>query len=157
MKIRPVHVVAAILALWVLVWAFYEMFPPRESKGGPSAPGAPAVTSAPAADFPLKKEDLKVGTGAEATEGKTVEVQYTGTLTDGTKFDSSRDRNEPFTFTLGAGQVIKGWDEGVKGMKEGGRRKLTVPPSLGYGAQGAGDKIPPNAVLIFDIELLKVK
>jgi FKBP-type peptidyl-prolyl cis-trans isomerase len=157
MKIRPVHVVAALIGLWILVWAFFELFPPKENKGGgPAAPGAPAVTTAPAADFPLKKEDLKVGTGAEATDGKTVEVHYTGTLTDGTKFDSSRDKGQPFTFTLGAGQVIKGWDEGVKGMREGGRRKLTVPPSLGYGEQGKGP-IPPNAVLIFDIELLKVK
>lgn len=157
MKIRPPHIIAALIGVWILVWAYYELVPPKVSRGGPATPTSQAPPTSPAADFPLKKEDLKVGTGAEATDGKTVEVHYTGTLTDGTKFDSSRDRNEPFSFTLGAGDVIKGWDEGVKGMREGGRRKLTVPPSLGYGSQGAGDKIPPDAVLIFDIELLKVK
>jgi FKBP-type peptidyl-prolyl cis-trans isomerase FkpA len=105
----------------------------------------------------LKIEDIKVGEGAVAEAGKQVVVHYTGTLTDGTKFDSSVDRNEPFTFSLGAGQVIKGWDEGVKGMKIGGKRKLTIPPSLGYGEAGAGGVIPPNATLIFEVELLDVK
>ena len=101
--------------------------------------------------------DIKQGTGAEATAGKTVTVHYTGWLTSGKKFDSSRDRNEPFDFTLGAGQVIKGWDEGVAGMKVGGKRQLKIPPAAGYGAQGAGNVIPPNATLIFDVELLGVK
>jgi FKBP-type peptidyl-prolyl cis-trans isomerase len=105
----------------------------------------------------LKIEDLVVGTGEEAIAGKTISVHYTGTLTNGTKFDSSKDRGEPFEFTLGAGQVIKGWDQGFAGMKIGGQRKLTIPSSLGYGEQGAGGVIPPNATLIFEVELLGVK
>ncbi|TMQ50322.1 MAG: FKBP-type peptidyl-prolyl cis-trans isomerase [Candidatus Eisenbacteria bacterium] len=105
----------------------------------------------------LKIDDLKVGEGAVAETGKTVKVHYTGTLTDGTKFDSSLDRGEPFSFQLGAGQVIRGWDEGVKGMRVGGKRKLTIPPDMGYGAAGAPPKIPPNATLMFEIELLEVQ
>lgn len=108
-------------------------------------------------DNELKIEDLVVGTGTEAIEGKTISVHYTGTLTNGSKFDSSKDRNMPFEFTLGAGQVIQGWDKGFKGMKVGGKRKLTIPPSMGYGSQGAGGVIPPNATLIFEVELLDVK
>ena len=105
----------------------------------------------------LQYEDLQQGSGAEAVRGRPVSVHYTGWLTDGTKFDSSVDRGQPFTFPLGAGRVIKGWDEGVAGMKVGGKRRLTIPPDLGYGAQGAGGVIPPNATLIFDVELLDVK
>jgi FKBP-type peptidyl-prolyl cis-trans isomerase FkpA len=101
--------------------------------------------------------DVKVGSGQEAKAGQTVTVNYTGWLMNGKKFDSSKDRNEPFTFHLGAGEVIKGWDEGVQGMKVGGVRMLTIPPSLGYGAQGAGGVIPPNATLKFEVELLGVK
>ena len=104
----------------------------------------------------LKYEDLKEGTGAEAKKGDTVEVHYTGTLTNGKKFDSSHDRNEPFSFKLGAGMVIKGWDEGVAGMKVGGKRKLMIPSKLGYGSRGAGKVIPPDADLVFEVELLKV-
>ena len=104
----------------------------------------------------LQIEDTKVGTGPEAQPGQRVSVHYTGTLIDGTKFDSSRDRNEPFEFRLGAGEVIPGWDQGVKGMKVGGTRKLTIPPSLAYGSQGS-DPIPPNATLKFDIELLGLR
>lgn len=104
----------------------------------------------------LIKEDLVVGTGTEATAGKRVTVHYLGTLVDGRKFDASYDRGQPFTFNLGAGQVIKGWDQGVAGMLVGGKRKLTIPPDLGYGARGAGGVIPPNATLVFEVELLDV-
>lgn len=105
----------------------------------------------------VESTDIKVGDGAEATAGKTVSVHYTGTLTDGKKFDSSLDRGEPFSFTLGQGEVIQGWDQGVAGMKVGGKRKLVIPPSLGYGDQGAGDTIPPNSTLVFEVELLSVE
>ena len=107
-------------------------------------------------DNGLVIEDTQVGTGKEAKAGDNVSVHYTGTLESGTKFDSSLDRGEPFSFNLGGGEVIKGWDQGVAGMKEGGKRTLTIPPALGYGARGAGGVIPPNATLKFDVELLKV-
>lgn len=105
----------------------------------------------------LQYWDIKVGTGPVAEKGQMVKVHYTGWLTTGKKFDSSVDRGEPFTFNLGEGQVIKGWDEGVAGMKVGGKRQLRIPPDLGYGSQGAGGVIPPNATLIFDVELLGVR
>jgi len=101
-------------------------------------------------------EDVTVGEGAAAATGQKVTVHYTGWLTNGTQFDSSKDRNDPFVFPLGGGRVIKGWDEGVQGMKVGGKRKLTIPPALGYGARGAGGAIPPNATLVFEVELLGV-
>jgi FKBP-type peptidyl-prolyl cis-trans isomerase len=135
--------------------------------------GAPAASAASSTSLPskiggkvteLKKIDVTVGSGAEAVAGKTVIVHYTGWLYDpatadghGAKFDSSVDRKEPFGFPLGAGRVIKGWDEGVAGMKVGGKRTLVIPPEMGYGARGAGRVIPPNATLVFDVELLEVK
>jgi len=107
-------------------------------------------------DSGLKYKDIVEGTGAMPQRGQRVTVHYTGMLEDGTKFDSSRDRNRPFTFTIGVGQVIKGWDEGVASMRVGGQRQLIIPPDLGYGARGAGGVIPPNATLIFDVELLRI-
>lgn len=139
---------ASILSLLATV-AFADA-----SVGGPAKTGTlKAVTTASG----LKYYDLKKGTGAEATPGKTVTVHYTGWLANGKKFDSSVDRHLPFTFLLGRGEVIKGWDEGVAGMKVGGKRQLHIPPELGYGARGAGGVIPPGATLIFDVELLGVK
>ncbi|MBT9547797.1 MAG: FKBP-type peptidyl-prolyl cis-trans isomerase [Candidatus Sericytochromatia bacterium] len=104
----------------------------------------------------MKIEEIKVGTGATPAKGDTVIVHYTGWLTNGDKFDSSKDRNEPFSFTLGVGQVIKGWDEGFAGMKEGGQRKLTIPPEMGYGQRNVGP-IPANSTLIFEVELIRVE
>ena len=105
----------------------------------------------------LQIEDLRPGTGAECKAGDNVTVHYVGTLTNGEKFDSSRDRGKGFSFQLGAGRVIKGWDQGVAGMRIGQMRKLTIPPELGYGARGAGGVIPPNATLVFDVALIDVK
>ena len=123
-----------------------------------------AACSANGDDVKLLRDDTKVGGGTEAKSGMTATVHYTGWLYDATKsdhkgkkFDSSRDAGEPFTFKLGAGQVIRGWDEGVEGMKVGGMRTLTVPPEFGYGTRGAGGVIPPNATLVFDVELLDVR
>jgi FKBP-type peptidyl-prolyl cis-trans isomerase len=105
----------------------------------------------------LKYVEVEEGTGATPESGQTVVVHYTGTLEDGTKFDSSRDRNQPFSFKIGVGQVIQGWDEGLSTMKVGGRRQLIIPSELGYGSRGAGGVIPPNATLLFDVELLDIK
>jgi FKBP-type peptidyl-prolyl cis-trans isomerase FkpA len=105
----------------------------------------------------LTYEDTRQGTGPTAQSGQTVSVHYTGWLTSGKKFDSSKDRNQPFDFPLGMGNVIKGWDEGVQGMQVGGIRKLMIPPALGYGPRGAGGVIPPDATLIFEVELLKIR
>jgi FKBP-type peptidyl-prolyl cis-trans isomerase len=140
-------VVLAGFALVALVAAGVTAGDEKEKKEGK------VVTT----DSGLKYEDLKEGTGDEAKKGDTVEVHYTGWLKNGTKFDSSLDRKAPFTFKLGAGRVIKGWDEGVAGMKVGGKRKLIIPPDLAYGKSGAGGVIPPDAELTFEVELLKIK
>jgi FKBP-type peptidyl-prolyl cis-trans isomerase FkpA len=141
-----------------------QVTPPGGTSAGSTAAagGGAQAGTAPAAQevtMPsgLKYQDIKVGDGAVAEQGMLATVDYTGWLTDGTKFDSSKDRGQTFDFKLGAGQVIRGWDEGVKGMRVGGVRKLTIPPELGYGAQGAGGVIPPNATLVFEVELHGVK
>ena len=145
---KPIRIAGAALALGALC-----LFPPAERALGAS----PTMTEMPDG---LKYTDTTVGAGAEATPGHKVSVHYTGWLYEngqkGKKFDSSVDRGEPFTFNLGAGQVIPGWDQGVAGMKVGGKRTLIIPANLGYGARGAGGAIPPNATLMFDVELLKV-
>jgi FKBP-type peptidyl-prolyl cis-trans isomerase FkpA len=125
---------------------------PAPASAVPASPVAKEVTTSSG----LRYTDLVVGNGALAEDGMTVSVHYTGWLTDGTKFDSSLDRGQPFTFQLGAGQVIRGWDEGVRGMRVGGKRKLTIPPDLGYGERGAGGVIPPNATLVFEVEFVGV-
>ena len=126
--------------------------PAESAQNTQSAPGSNSMT----ADLKVEMQDSVVGKGTEAVSGKSVTVHYTGTLKDGTKFDSSVDRKEPFTFSLGAGQVIKGWEQGIQGMKVGGKRKLTIPPELAYGNNAVG-AIPANSTLIFEVELLDVK
>lgn len=123
------------------------------SAAAASATTAKAVTT----NSGLKYIDLKVGKGEEAKKGMLVLVNYNAWLENGTKFDSSYDRREPFSFKLGAGQVIQGWEEGVEGMRVGGKRKLIIPPDLAYGDQGAGDRIPPKSTLVFEVELLQVQ
>ncbi len=140
-------VILGIIALGVFVYFIFGL------NGGSS--DKTAVNTASPTD--LKIEDIKIGTGREVKSGDTVVINYIGTLPNGSKFDSSYDRNEPFTTQIGVGQVIKGWDLGVPGMKIGGKRKLTIPSDLGYGATGAGGVIPPNATLIFEVELLDIK
>jgi FKBP-type peptidyl-prolyl cis-trans isomerase FkpA len=123
-------------------------------KGHPAPPVAAREMVTPSG---VRYVDLQIGQGEEAQLGKIIEVHYVGWLEDGTKFDSSRDREHPFTFRLGAGDAIKGWDEGLLGMKVGGKRKLTIPPELGFGKQGIGSVVPPNAVLHYELELLAVR
>ena len=160
------------VAVLVIVVAQITGGQPAVASTGVTSTGAPNQTEVKIAAAPLtsmsdseiketgtglKYQVLKAGTGATPKKGDTVIVHYTGTLEDGTKFDSSRDRDSPFSFKLGVGQVIKGWDEGLSIMRVGDRYSLIIPPDLGYGARGAGGVIPPNATLIFDVELLGVK
>ena len=162
--------VGIFLASLVIVGGVYSLFAGKDAKpdlqtSDPSATiEASAEPSASGSAAPimnnvteLKIEDEKVGTGEVAFAGKVVTVNYVGTLTDGTKFDSSYDRNQPFSFTLGAGEVIEGWDKGVAGMKVGGKRKLTIPSSMGYGDGGIPGAIPGGATLVFEVELLSVE
>src|SRR6476619_1108410 len=144
--------IGALMGLFVLA-ALAAACSQAAPGGGGGGAGGQEVTTASG----LKYTDVTVGTGTEATAGKTVDVHYTGWLLDGKKFDSSKDRGQPFSFPLGGGRVIKGWDEGVAGMKIGGTRILMIPPNLGYGASGAGGVIPPNATLKFEVELLGVR
>jgi peptidylprolyl isomerase len=149
MNIRKSLVVAAALAAMCSTSALAAQ---EEAGAKAKKASAKPVTTASG----LKYTDVTVGSGASPVKGKQVKVHYTGTLENGTKFDSSVDRKEPFTFVIGVGQVIPGWDEGVMGMKVGGKRKLIIPSKLGYGERGAGGVIPPNATLLFDVELLDV-
>jgi FKBP-type peptidyl-prolyl cis-trans isomerase FkpA len=155
--------IIVVVAVFVLIMAGLVVFDSVFMKKG-NAPTSVVPTPTTAPTQGLKMTEVKEGSGAEAVAGKLVVVHYTGWLYDetapenkGTKFDSSRDRGDPFDFPLGAGHVIKGWDQGVAGMKVGGQRTLVIPPELGYGARGAGGVIPPNATLVFDVELLDVK
>jgi FKBP-type peptidyl-prolyl cis-trans isomerase len=146
------RVLGAGVALALLVTVGFGCGETKEETGGEAAAPQKVKT-----ESGLEYEELVVGTGASPQTGQTAVVHYTGWLTDGTKFDSSRDRDRPFEFPVGQGRVIKGWDEGVVTMKVGGKRKLTIPPQLGYGERGAGARIPPNSTLVFEVELLEIK
>ena len=151
-KVRNQRIaIVAVILLLIIAGGFYIF----QSNKSPSTETAdlPIIFT----ESGLQYQDLVIGSGTTANPGDIVSVHYTGWLEDGTKFDSSLDRDQAFEFQLGAGQVIKGWDEGVAGMKTGGKRQLIIPPDLGYGVSGSGNVIPPNAVLIFDVELLAVK
>ena len=157
-KRRNQKIIIGLVLLIILAVAAYLVYTSR-TPAKPAANGIPTVypsiKTVTTADG-LQYQDVVVGTGQEAKPNDQVSVHYTGWLTDGTKFDSSVDRNQPFEFTLGTGGVIQGWDEGVAGMKVGGKRRLIIPPQLGYKESGSGP-IPPNATLVFDVELLGIK
>ncbi len=145
-----------VLAL-LIVGVFYGIFIYKKSPTPRQEQQPQTSLSSPAAKTDLQITDEKIGTGKEAKTGNTITVNYIGTLENGAKFDSSYDRGNPFSFVLGQGQVIKGWDQGLIGMKVGGKRKLVIQPSLAYGVQGVSNIIPPNSTLIFEVELLEVK
>jgi peptidylprolyl isomerase len=157
-RIRNRRIVMALILLVILGLVAYVIYlavrpaDPPEEAAAPAAPSGEFITTASG----LQYQDVVVGTGDEAVTGSRVQVHYTGRLEDGTQFDTSRDRGQPFEFTLGAGRVIQGWDEGVPGMREGGQRTLIIPPELGYGEAGFPPVIPSNATLIFDVELVDV-
>jgi peptidylprolyl isomerase len=152
MKLQ-VGLIIAVIAVLAFIYGCGKL----EKPGAASSSGIAKVSGEPTTTpSGLQYWDIVVGNGPTAAPGNMVHVHYSGYLTTGEKFDSSRDRGEPFSFPLGAGQVIKGWDDGVAGMKVGGQRQLRIPPQLGYGSAGAGGTIPPNATLVFDVELLGV-
>jgi len=159
-RVRNQRIAILVIALLVLGGAAFLVYMTSKSKSpevNPSAAGLPDTSNLTTTASGLQYKDITVGAGTEAKQGDTVTVHYTGWLTDGTKFDSSVDRGQPFSFPLGAGRVIAGWDEGVAGMKEGGKRILVIPSNLGYGPSGASGVIPPNATLIFEVELLDIQ
>jgi peptidylprolyl isomerase len=159
---RNIWIIIGVIGLIAIVAGVYLAF-----FNQPAEPAAPQTSGNPADPAPdidtvttasgMSYQDLTAGSGAEAQAGSSVAVHYTGWLNDGTKFDSSLDRGQPFTFTLGRGSVIQGWDEGIAGMQVGGKRKLFIPPELAYGAEGYAGVIPPNATLVFEVELVEVK
>lgn len=158
---KPIHLLSigvVVIAGGILYYVFSANFSP-EDKGLLKLQTQENQLIPPTMEQPngLKIEDLIVGTGAEAAVGSTVSVHYTGTLLNGTKFDSSVDRGQPFSFTIGKGSVIQGWEQGIQGMKVGGKRKLTIPPALAYGDRAMGNVIPANSTLLFEVDLLDVK
>lgn len=149
-RVRNQRIVILVIVLLVIGAVLYFLYISSSSQ---ALRAGEIVTTASG----LQYQEINIGSGPEAIAGDTVVVHYTGTLEDGTKFDSSYDRDEPFEFVLGTGEVIKGWDEGVAGMRMGGIRKLVIPPDLAYGSQGIAGVIPPNAALTFEVELLRIK